>query len=74
VGARAGRTRRIFGLIRKETLQILRDPSSIMIAFVLPLLFLFIFGFAVSLDLDHVGICLVVEQPDAGCGPASPPR
>ena len=57
------RARRIFGLIRKETLQILRDPSSIMIAGVLPLLFLFIFGFAVSLDLDNVGICLVVEQP-----------
>jgi len=32
-------------------------------ASILPLLFLFIFGYAVSLDLDNVGLCLVVEQP-----------
>ena len=44
------------GLIRKESLQMLRDPSSFMIAGVLPLLLLFIFGFGVTLDLRRVPI------------------
>jgi ABC-2 type transport system permease protein len=58
-----GRLRRITGLIRKESLQILRDPSSFLIAGVLPLLLLFIFGFGVTLDLKRVPIGVVVEQP-----------
>ena len=58
-----GSLRRIAGLIRKETLQILRDPSSFLIAGVLPLLLLFIFGFGVSLDLRRVPVGVVVEQP-----------
>jgi ABC-2 type transport system permease protein len=57
-----GRWRRIAGLIRKESLQILRDPSSFLIAGVLPLLLLFIFGFGVSLDLRRVPVGVVVEQ------------
>jgi ABC-2 type transport system permease protein len=50
-------------LIRKESLQIVRDPSSFLIAVVLPLLLLFIFGFGVSLDLRRVPVGVVVEQP-----------
>jgi ABC-2 type transport system permease protein len=57
-----GRLRRIAGLIRKEALQILRDPSSFLIAGVLPLLLLFIFAFGVSLDLRRVPVGVVVEQ------------
>ena len=60
---RSGRLRRIMGLIRKETLQIVRDPSSYLIAVVLPLLLLFIFGYGVSLDLRNIPVGLVVEQP-----------
>ena len=56
---------RMRGLMRKEFLQIWRDPSSIAIAFVLPVLLLFIFGYGVSLDAKHVPIALVVEQQDA---------
>jgi ABC-2 type transport system permease protein len=56
-----GRLRRIAGLIHKETLQIFRDPSSFLIAGVLPLLLLFIFGFGVTLDLRRVPIAVVVE-------------
>lgn len=58
----AGRWRRIAGLVRKETLQIVRDPSSYLIAGVLPLLLLFVYGYGVSLDLRRVPIGLVVEQ------------
>jgi ABC-2 type transport system permease protein len=53
----------VAGLIRKEAWQILRDPSSFLIAGVLPLLLLFIFGFGVSLDLKHIPVAVVVEQP-----------
>ncbi|MCF8041626.1 MAG: ABC transporter permease [Desulfarculaceae bacterium] len=55
--------RRLKGLIRKESYQIIRDPSSIAIAFVLPALLLFLFGYGVSLDAKNVPIALVVEQP-----------
>ena len=55
---------RLRGMIRKESLQILRDPSSIAIAFVLPVVLLFLFGYGVSLDARHIPLGLVIEQPD----------
>jgi ABC-2 type transport system permease protein len=60
--ASARSSRRLCGLIRKETLQILRDPSSIAIAFVLPFVLLLIFGYGVSLDAEHVPVGLVADQ------------
>ncbi|BCO09545.1 hypothetical protein GF1_19210 [Desulfolithobacter dissulfuricans] len=57
---------RLRGLIRKESLQIIRDPSSIGIAFVLPVLLLLIFGYGVSLDARDVGIGIVVDEPGPG--------
>src|SRR5260221_8204039 len=64
----SGRLRRISALVRKESLQILRDPSSYLIAGLLPLLLLLIFGYGVSLNLRRVPVGLVVEQvsPEAG--------
>jgi len=58
-----GPTRRILALIRKESLQIRRDPSAFLIAGVLPLLLLVIFGYGVSLDLRRVPVAVVVETP-----------
>jgi len=55
---------RLKGMVIKESLQILRDPSSIAIAFVLPVVLLFLFGYGVSLDAKHIPVGLVVEQPD----------
>ena len=55
---------RLIGMIRKESLQILRDPSSIAIAFVMPVVLLLLFGYGVSLDAKHVRLATVVEQPD----------
>jgi ABC-2 type transport system permease protein len=59
----SGRWRRLAALVRKESLQILRDPSSYLIAGLLPLLLLVIFGYGVSLDLRRIPVGLVVEQP-----------
>lgn len=58
---------RLMAIMRKETFQIVRDPSSILISVVLPLILLFLYGFGVSLDLDHLRIGLVLEDtsPDA---------
>jgi ABC-2 type transport system permease protein len=58
----SGRLRRIAGLVRKESLQIVRDPSSYLLAVVLPLLLLVIFDYGVSLDLRRIPIGLVVER------------
>ena len=58
----ASRTR-VLGLIRKEGYQILRDPSAIGIAFLLPVVLLIIFGYGVSLDAEHVPVGLVIENP-----------
>jgi len=56
---------RLRGMVRKEALQILRDPSSIAIAFVMPLVLLLLFGYGVSLDARGIPLAMVVEQPDA---------
>ena len=63
--ARGGGRMRLRGLIRKEFYQILRDPSSLAIAFLLPVVLLLIFGYGVSLDAEHVPLAVVVEQPSA---------
>lgn len=62
---RGGTVMRLRGLIRKEFLQIIRDPSSIAIAFLLPVVLLLLFGYGVSLDAEHVPIALVVENANA---------
>jgi ABC-2 type transport system permease protein len=59
--AASGRGRRFAALLVKESLQIVRDPSSILIAFVLPLILLFLFGYGVSLDANVIKIGLAVE-------------
>jgi len=61
------RSSRLKALIRKETYQIVRDPSSILITVLLPLILLFLYGYGVSLDLDHLRIGVVMEDsaPDA---------
>jgi ABC-2 type transport system permease protein len=61
----SGSTERLSGLLRKESLQVLRDPSALAIAFLLPAVLLVIFGYGVTLDPHHVPLAVVIEQPDA---------
>lgn len=56
------RWRRLTGLIAKESRQVLRDPSSVLIAGVMPLLLLFLFGYGVTFDPRQLDVALVVEQ------------
>ncbi len=46
--------RRLRALLRKESYQILRDPSALMIAVVLPLILLMLMGYAISLDSQKI--------------------
>lgn len=57
--------RRLLGLVRKESLQVVRDPSAILIAFVLPGILLFLFAYAVSLDIREVRLGVVLESDAA---------
>ncbi|WP_318390455.1 ABC transporter permease [Enterobacter sp.] len=54
--------RRVRALCVKETRQIVRDPSSWLIAFVIPLLLLFIFGYGINLDSSKLRVGVLVEQ------------
>lgn len=61
----AAKTSRIVALIRKEGRQVLRDPSSFAIGVILPLMLILLFGYAMSLDVKHVPVAVVVEQPSS---------
>lgn len=54
---------RVWALVRKETRQILRDPSSIAIGVVLPIILILLFGYGLSLDVTDVPVAVVVEDP-----------
>jgi len=54
--------RRVRALMRKEALQVVRDPSSIAIAFVMPLILLLLFGYGVSLDIRRLPVAIVIES------------
>jgi ABC-2 type transport system permease protein len=54
---------RMRGLVHKEFCQVIRDPSSIAIAFVMPVILLFLFGYGVSLDAKHIPLAIVMEDP-----------
>ena len=46
--------RRTWAMVRKEFIQILRDPRSLGMAIAIPMLMLGIFGYALTLDVDRV--------------------
>jgi ABC-2 type transport system permease protein len=54
--------RRVSALVRKETYQLVRDPSSIAIGMIMPLILILLFGFALSLDVKNVPVAVVLED------------
>ncbi|MBQ8662164.1 MAG: ABC transporter permease [Alphaproteobacteria bacterium] len=53
----------VLAFIKKEFLQIAKDPSSLIIAFILPLVLLYIYTFGIN--LDDVNIRLGIKNDDA---------
>jgi ABC-2 type transport system permease protein len=54
--------RRVWALVRKETRQVFRDPSSIAIGVVLPVILILLFGFGLSLDVKDIPLAIVLED------------
>ncbi len=62
-GTRRAKVRRLRALVGKESVQILRDPSSIAIGIVLPTILILLFGYGLSLDVTRVPVAVVLEDP-----------
>ncbi|HEY1226203.1 MAG TPA: ABC transporter permease, partial [Ramlibacter sp.] len=53
---------RLAALTRKETRQLLRDPSSLAIGILLPILLILLFGYGLSLDVKNAPLAVVMED------------
>ena len=49
---------RVFAIIRKEFVHIIRDPRSLAMAIAMPVLLIFLFGSSLSLDVDKVPLVI----------------
>ena len=57
--------RRVLALVRKEASEVVRDPSSIAIGVVMPVMLILLFGFALSLDVKNAPVAVVMEDTSA---------
>src|SRR3954470_23811597 len=55
---------RMRGLARKEIKQIIRDPSAILIAFLMPIILLIVNGFGINFDANHMKVGVVIAAPE----------
>ena len=53
---------RLFAVARKEAIQIRRDPRSLVIVLVMPLILVLLFGYGVSLDLKHLPVYVYDQE------------
>jgi ABC-2 type transport system permease protein len=56
------RPRRIKAIAVKETLQIVRDPRSLMIALLIPVMQMFLLGYGINLDIKHIPLCTLDQE------------
>src|SRR5215472_9336934 len=54
--------RRVWALIRKESHELVRDPRSIAIGLVMPVILVLLFGYGLSLDVKDVPVAIVLED------------
>ena len=54
--------RRIRALIRKESYELVRDPSNLAIGIFMPMILVLLFGYGLSLDVKDVPIAIVLED------------
>lgn len=53
---------RLFAIARKEAIQLRRDPRSLMLAFLLPVLLLVLFGYAITWDIKDITTAVVDQD------------
>jgi ABC-2 type transport system permease protein len=53
---------RLYAIAFKETLQVWRDPRSLAIALLMPLMQMTLLGYGVSLDIRRVGLCIYDQE------------
>ena len=53
---------RLVAIARKEIIQLRRDVRSLILAFVLPVLLLILFGYAISWDVDHIDTAVLNQD------------
>lgn len=49
--------------VKKETLHVLRDPRTMTIVLVIPIILMVLFGFAISMEVNNVNVVAVVPVP-----------
>jgi ABC-2 type transport system permease protein len=57
--------RRLRAMARKEAIQLRRDPRSLALAFLLPILMLILFGYAITLDVRNIRLAVVDRSRSA---------
>jgi len=57
------KARRIKALVKKEVREMVRDPSSIAMGVVLPVILILLFGYGLSLDVTNVKVAVILEAP-----------
>ena len=61
--------RRVKAVAKKEIIQVRRDPRSLMVVLLMPLMQMALLGYGVNLDIKHVTICVFDRegsQPERG--------
>lgn len=58
----AGFATRLFALTRKETRQMLRDRSNLVVGLALPVALILLFGYGISFDVENVPVAVVMED------------
>ena len=56
---------RLFAIIKKEFLHLIRDPRSLLLMFVMPVLLLFIYGYAATFDIKEVPTAIFNQDKTA---------
>jgi ABC-2 type transport system permease protein len=56
---------RLMAVVRKEVRQLRRDSRSLALAFLLPLVLLVFFGYAITWDVNHIGMAVVDQDHGA---------
>ncbi|HLI63076.1 MAG TPA: ABC transporter permease [Terriglobales bacterium] len=54
--------KRLWAVARKEAIQIRRDPRSLLIVLVMPVILVLLFGYGVSLDLKHLPVYVYDQE------------